>query len=72
MLGQRQGLSTVALADVGKFRDGGARFASHDKLGVLGRLAKMFVTPKPSVPKKVVYLVGGEALQRVGRVGSVA
>ena len=65
VLGRREGLSTVAFADVGKFPDGGAWFAAFDELGILGRLAEMFVIPKPSVSKKMVYLVGGEVLQRV-------
>ena len=63
--GRRQGLASVALADIGEFPDGGARFAAPDELGVLGCLAEMFVIPKPSVSKKVVYLVGGKVLQRI-------
>ena len=62
----------VVFADVGKFPDGGAGFAVPDKLGVLGRLTEVIVIPKPSVSKKVVYLVGDEVLQGVGHIGGVA
>ena len=72
VLGRKQGLSTVAFGDIGKLPDGGAGFAAPDELGVLGRLTKLLVIPKPSVSKNVVFLVGGEVLQGFGRIGGVA
>ena len=65
VLGRREGLSTVAFADVGELPNGGTRFAAPDELSVFGSFTEVFVVPKSTVSKQVVNLVGGEVLQGV-------
>ena len=64
--------AAFALLESGELANGRARFSAMYKASVLGCEAEVLVVLEPTIPKEVIDFVGGEVLEGVRAIRSVA